>query len=91
VVAAISDCHFSRRAEHRDSPRRVKLAVAASLFTCAGSFVPDASTDCGNHRVQIFDNEGNYKRQFGTEGKEEDGQFFSPTSLASDAHGNLRS
>jgi tripartite motif-containing protein 71 len=41
-----------------------------------------------NHRVQIFDSEGNYKRKFGTEGKE-DGQLFRPTGLASDAHGNL--
>jgi hypothetical protein len=39
--------------------------------------------------VQIFDSEGNYKRQFGTEGKEEDGQFFNPAGLASDAHVNL--
>jgi hypothetical protein len=38
-----------------------------------------------NHRVQIFDSEGNYKRQFGTEGKEKDGQLFSPTCLVLDA------
>jgi hypothetical protein len=45
--------------------------------------------------VQIFDSEGNYKRQFGTGG--EDGQFYPPflgcayfpAGLASDAHGNL--
>jgi tripartite motif-containing protein 2/3 len=41
-----------------------------------------------NHRVQIFDSEGNYKRQFGTKGKE-DGQFFLPVGLVSDAYGNL--
>jgi DNA-binding beta-propeller fold protein YncE len=34
-----------------------------------------------SHRVQIFDSEGNYKRQFGTGGNE--------AGLASDAHGNL--
>jgi DNA-binding beta-propeller fold protein YncE len=45
--------------------------------------------DCGNHRVQIFDSEGNYKRQFGTKGKEADGQFSCPVGLTSDAHGNL--
>jgi hypothetical protein len=39
--------------------------------------------------VQIFDSEGKYKRQFGTEGKEADGQFFSPVGITSDAHGNL--
>ena len=38
--------------------------------------------------MQIFDREGNYLRQFGTEG-EEDGQFKSPDSLAFDAHGNI--
>jgi DNA-binding beta-propeller fold protein YncE len=47
-----------------------------------------AVADHGNHRVQIFDSEGKYKRQFGTEGKE-DGQFYTPSGLASDAHGNL--
>ncbi len=35
MVAAISDCHFSRRAEHRDSTWVTKLAVAAPFFTCA--------------------------------------------------------
>jgi DNA-binding beta-propeller fold protein YncE len=47
-----------------------------------------AVVDHHNHRVQIFDSEGKYKRQFGTEGKE-DGQFYHPTGLTSDAHGNL--
>jgi hypothetical protein len=48
-----------------------------------------AVADIRNHRVQIFDSEGNYKRQFGTEGKEADSQFYLPSGLASDAHGNL--
>jgi hypothetical protein len=30
------------------------------------------------HRVQIFDSEGNYKREFGSEGKETDGQLYRP-------------
>jgi DNA-binding beta-propeller fold protein YncE len=47
-----------------------------------------AVADRSNHRVQIFDSEGKYKRQFGTEGKE-DGQFNFLSILASDAHGNL--
>jgi DNA-binding beta-propeller fold protein YncE len=55
-------------------------------ITVLGSSGKVAVADCDNHRVQIFDSEGNYKRQFGTEGKEEDGQ---PSGLASDAHGNL--
>jgi tripartite motif-containing protein 2/3 len=54
-----------------------------------GSSGEVAVVDEGNHRVQIFDSEGNYKRQFGTEGKEHDGQFNTPSGLASDAHGNL--
>jgi DNA-binding beta-propeller fold protein YncE len=54
-----------------------------------GSSGEVAVADCDNHRVQIFDSEGNYKRQFGTEGKEADGQLFCPLGLASDAHGNL--
>jgi sugar lactone lactonase YvrE len=58
-------------------------------ITVLGSSGEVAVVDCCNHRVQIFDSEGNYKRQFGTEGKEEDGQLYYPTGLASDAHGNL--
>jgi DNA-binding beta-propeller fold protein YncE len=57
-------------------------------ITVLGSSGEVAVADRNNHRVQIFDSEGNYKRQFGTEG-EEDGQFNYPTGLASDAHGNL--
>jgi hypothetical protein len=41
------------------------------------------------HRVQIFDSEGNYKREFGSEGKETDGQLYKPNGITSDAHGNL--
>jgi DNA-binding beta-propeller fold protein YncE len=58
-------------------------------ITVLGSSGEVAVTDRLNHRVQIFDSEGNYKRQFGTEGEEADGQFYYPTGLASDAHGNL--
>ena len=57
-------------------------------ITVLGSSGEVAVADYDNHHVQIFDSEGNYKRQFGTEGKE-DGQLFYPASLASDAHGNL--
>jgi hypothetical protein len=62
-----------------DSPRGI---------TVLGSSGEVAVADLYNHHVQIFDSEGNYKRQFGTKGKE-DGQFNCPTGLASDAHGNL--
>ena len=58
-------------------------------ITVLGSSEEVAVADCSNHRVQIFDSEGNYKRQFGTKGKEEDGQLLVPSGLASDAHGNL--
>jgi hypothetical protein len=59
-----------------DSPR---------VITVLGSSGEAAVADEGNHRVKIFDSEGKYKRQFGTEGKEEDGQFFNPSGLPSDA------
>jgi DNA-binding beta-propeller fold protein YncE len=62
--------------------------ICARGITVLGSSGEVAVADCNNHRVQIFDSEGNYKRQFGTEGKE-DGQFYRPSGLASDAHGNL--
>jgi tripartite motif-containing protein 2/3 len=48
-----------------------------------------AVADGYNHRVQIFDCEGNYKRQFGSKGQEGDAQLYIPAALASDAHGNL--
>jgi DNA-binding beta-propeller fold protein YncE len=57
-------------------------------ITVLGSSGEVAVADRDNHRVQIFDSEGNYKRQFGTEGKA-DGQLSEPFDLASDAHGNL--
>jgi DNA-binding beta-propeller fold protein YncE len=58
-------------------------------ITVLGSSGEVAVADRNNHRVQIFDSEGNYKRQFGTKGTEEDGQLYLPMGLASDAHGNL--
>jgi DNA-binding beta-propeller fold protein YncE len=58
-------------------------------ITVLGSSGEVAVVDHNNDRVQIFDSEGNYKRQFGTEGKEADDQLFCPFDLASDAHGNL--
>jgi DNA-binding beta-propeller fold protein YncE len=54
-----------------------------------GSSGEVAVADFGNHRVQIFDSEGKYKRQFGSYGDEADGQLCCPASLTSDAHGNL--
>jgi DNA-binding beta-propeller fold protein YncE len=54
-----------------------------------GSSGEVAVADCDNDRVQIFDSEGKYKRQFSTEGKEADGQLYRPLGIASDAHGNL--
>jgi DNA-binding beta-propeller fold protein YncE len=60
-----------------------------SGITVLGSSGEVAVADRDNHRVQIFDSEGNYKRQLGTEGGEADGQLYCPVGLASDAHGNL--
>jgi tripartite motif-containing protein 2/3 len=58
-------------------------------ITVLGSSGEVAVADFDNHRVQIFDSEGKYKRQFGSKGKEVDGQFNGPSALASDVHGNL--
>jgi DNA-binding beta-propeller fold protein YncE len=62
-------------------------------ITVLGSSGEVAVADTNNHRVQIFDREGNYKRQFGSRqlstGKEADGQLFRRAALASDVHGNL--
>ena len=58
-------------------------------ITVLGSSGEVAVTDFNNHRVQIFDHEGKYKRQFGSRGKEADSQFYGPSALASDVHGNL--
>jgi tripartite motif-containing protein 71 len=45
-------------------------------ITVLGSSGEVAVVDCDNHRVQIFDSEGKYKRQFGTGGKEADGKLL---------------
>jgi DNA-binding beta-propeller fold protein YncE len=65
-------------------------------ITVLGSSGEVAVADSNNHRVQIFDHEGNYKRQFGSEGQQQpyfgeeaDGQFICPSALASDVHDNL--
>jgi DNA-binding beta-propeller fold protein YncE len=48
-----------------------------------------AVADTFNHRIQVFESDGQYKRQFGSEGKDADGQFSFPSGVASDAHGNM--
>jgi DNA-binding beta-propeller fold protein YncE len=48
-----------------------------------------AVVDYNNHRIQIFDAGGGYKRQFGSKGKELDGHLHCPTGVTSDVHGNL--
>jgi hypothetical protein len=53
-----------------DGELKTPLAI-----TVLGSSGEVAVADSFNHRVQIFDSEGNYKRQFDTEGKEARGQF----------------
>jgi tripartite motif-containing protein 2/3 len=58
-------------------------------ITVLGSSGEVAVADYINCRIQIFDREGNYKRQFGSQGGEADGQFNGPSALASDVHGNL--
>jgi tripartite motif-containing protein 2/3 len=74
-------------------------------ITVLGLLEEVAVADYGNHRVQIFDLEGNYKRQFGNKGSKADeilralrvspncrlydGELSGPSALASDTHGNL--
>jgi DNA-binding beta-propeller fold protein YncE len=56
-----------------------------------------AIADRDNHRIQIFDDKGVFKREFGKPeydaGDEKfelvDGQFWHPSDITSDAHGNL--
>ncbi len=45
-------------------------------------------TDTGNKRIQVFDNDGNFISQFGTEGTQP-GQFNEPVGLAVDANGSI--
>lgn len=45
-------------------------------------------SDTGNKRVQVFDKEGNYLKQFGI-GGEGNGQFNEPVGLAQDKDGNI--
>lgn len=42
----------------------------------------------GNHRIQMFDNEGKFKFSFGSEGKGE-GKFSSPDGITLDREGNI--
>ncbi|XP_048579293.1 E3 ubiquitin-protein ligase TRIM71-like [Nematostella vectensis] len=45
-------------------------------------------TDCHNHRVQIFDQEGRYLRSFGSLG-EKNGQLNNPTDVCVDKNDNI--
>lgn len=44
--------------------------------------------DAGNHRIQKFDNDGDFLTEWGSEG-EGPGQFVDPVSLAVDEHGDI--
>jgi hypothetical protein len=45
-------------------------------------------SDFGNHRIQVFDDKGNYKRSIGRRGQGP-GDLLNPTRLAMDIHGNI--
>ena len=47
-----------------------------------------AVTDCGNHRVEIFNSDGNYLRSFGREGNKA-GEFEHPRGIAFHNNGNV--
>ena len=44
--------------------------------------------DMGNHRVQVFDAEGNYLRSWGTEGTE-DGRLIAPAAISATPDGDI--
>jgi hypothetical protein len=60
--------------------------IAITVMRSSGQV---AVADFRNSRVQIFDREGNYKRQFGSSGQVADSEFDHPAALACDVHGNL--
>eukprot|EP00935_MAST-01C_sp_MAST-1C-sp1_P000490 g490.t1 len=78
--------HFSE-----SSPLSLPLSRPRPSNWQKAHFLPSgevAVADKHNHRVQAFDREGNYLRQFGTQGGE-DGQFLYPSGeFTADAHGN---
>ncbi len=65
---------------------------------CAGCFASPTATatkvievfviDSGNHRIQVFDIYGNFKRKWGSVGSL-DGQFFSPSDVALNSMGEV--
>ena len=47
-----------------------------------------AVTEFGNHRVQVFSNDGTYLRSFGKKGDKQ-GEFNQPAGIAFDSNGNI--
>ena len=70
-----------------------KKGSSVGMFNCPwGVAVSDtdeiAVTDCCNHRVQIFDNGGNYLRSFGHQGTKQ-GEFSYPRGMCFDDKRNI--
>ena len=70
-----------------------KEGSSVGMFLCPWGVVVNARdeiavTDCYNHRVQIFNSDGNYLRSFGREGNKA-GEFEYPKGIAFHNNGNI--
>ena len=48
-----------------------------------------AVTESYNHRVSVFSSDGTHLRSFGRFGTYNNGEFYCPTGIAFDSHGNI--
>jgi len=75
-----------------DTPRFGNKAAKDSFNVATGIDIDIKGrvyvADSHNHRIQIFDPEGNFLMSFGKQGKRE-GEFESPTDVAIDKKGNI--
>ena len=70
-----------------------KKGRSVKMFNCPWGVAVNARddiavTDCGNHRVQIFNSDGKYLRSFGREG-DKAGEFKYPRGITFHKNGNI--